>query len=92
MKVHSECGAVTIQEHQQLLLRDALVAGCCSDVIRMRLLEPSDADATRVNCVSVANAIELSSDYSRSFHSGETPDSTSVAETPGGLCATGRSA
>ena len=86
-----ECKAVNIQEHQQLLIRDALVAGVKSDIIRMRLLEQTDEDTTLENCISLASAIELSSDYNRSFRGTEGLDSSvPSSEAASELCATGR--
>ena len=74
-----ECKEVNITEHQQLLLRDALVSGIKSDIIRMRLLELSDNDATLDNCISLASAIELSSDCTKSFRNNEVPETTLAA-------------
>ena len=86
-----ECKAVNIQEHQQLLIQDALVAGVKSDIIRMRLLEQTDEDATLENCISLASAIELSSDYNRSFRGTEGLDSSvPSSEAASDLCSTGR--
>ena len=86
-----ECKAVNIQEHQKFLIRDALVAGVKSDIIRMRLLEQTDENATLENCISLASAIELSSDYNRSFRGTEGLDSSvPSSEAASELCATGR--
>ena len=46
----NESKEVIITEHQQLLLRDALVSGIKNDIKRMRLLEFSDSDGCLENC------------------------------------------
>ena len=66
---HCECKDVLSNAHQDLLLRDALVAGLTSDNIRARLLELDDTKAELADCISLANAVEISTNYSRSFHS-----------------------
>ena len=78
-----ECTAVSAVEHQNHLLRDALVAGISSDSIRARLLELDDQRASLNDCITLASAIEISTDYSKTFHSTSstrgTSDSPSVA-------------
>ena len=63
-----ECEDITAQEHQNLLLRDALVADISSDTIRARLLELRNEKATVEDCITLASAIEISHEYSRNFH------------------------
>ena len=53
---------MNITENQQLLLRDALVSRIKSDIVRMQLLKLSGKEASLDNCISLASAIELSSD------------------------------
>ena len=74
-----ECKEANIAEHQQLLLRDALVSGIKLDIIRMRFLDLSDLEASLDNCKSLASAIELSSDCTKSFQSNKTSEATLVA-------------
>ena len=62
-----ECEALNVMEHQNILLRDAFVAGIHSDSIRTRLLELDDKHATLDECIALANAIEMSNDYSNKF-------------------------
>ena len=64
-----ECESMTAAEHKNLLLRDALVAGLASGEIRARLLELDDSHATLEECVSLANAIEISTECSSKFRS-----------------------
>ena len=62
-----ECSALTIQEHKNILLRDSLVSGLRSDIIRAKLLELTKAEASVDKCKSLAIAIEMSIDFPRSF-------------------------
>ena len=59
----SECKDITTSVHQELLLRDALVAGVSSDIIRARLLKLDDSKANPNDCIFLANAIELSTNH-----------------------------
>ena len=65
------CSDLDIQQHKDYLARDALIAGLRSDTIRARLLELEDSRADIDSCVSLASAIELSTDFSKSFKSPE---------------------
>ena len=62
-----ECKEMTAKQHQDALLRDALVSGVESDMIRVGLLELTDAEATLEHCISVACAVEVSNEFSRQF-------------------------
>ena len=70
-----ECTNVDAKQHQDLLLRDALVSGLRSDQVRARLLE-LDNTKTVEDCIALAKAIDLSLNYSKSFQ-GEYSDSQS---------------
>ena len=61
-----ECTRLTVQAHKDYLVRDALISGLRSDDIRARLLELEDSKADIDSCISLACAIELSSDFSKS--------------------------
>ena len=78
-----ECTSLTVQAHEDYLVRDALISGLRSDDIRVRLLEleysKADIDSTD-SCISLACAIDLSSDISKSFWSVES--STVAAAKP----------
>ena len=78
-----ECNAITADEHKNLLLRDSLISGIASDQIRARLLELDDAHASLNECISLAMAIEISTDYSRSFRSPAEESDTALAITDG---------
>ena len=73
-----ECTRLTVQAHKDHLVRDALLSGFSPDDIRARLLELQDSKADIDSCISLACAIELSSDFSKSFRSAE---SSTVAAT-----------
>ena len=73
-----ECTSLTVQAHKDYLVRDALISGLRSDDIRAKLLELEDSKADIDSCISLACAIELSSDFSKSFRSAE---SSTVAAT-----------
>ena len=73
-----ECNSLTVQARKDYLVRDALISGLRSDVIRARLLEQEASKADIDSCKSLACAIELSSDFSKSFRSAE---SSTVAAT-----------
>ena len=73
-----ECTSLTVQAHKDYLVRDALISGLRSDDIRARLLELEDSKADIDSCISLACAIELSSDSSKFFRSAE---SSTVAAT-----------
>ena len=73
-----ECTSLTVQAHKDYLVRDALISGLRSDDIRARLLELEDSKADIDDCISLACAIELSSDFSKSFRGAE---SSTVAAT-----------
>lgn len=76
-----ECEAVTAAQHQELLLRDALVSGITSDAIRARLLELDNTHNGTAACIALANAIDISTGYSRNFNSGSGSGSgTSIAQ------------
>ena len=62
-----ECKEMTAKQHQDALLRDASVSGVESDMIRVGLLELTDAEATLEHCISVACAVEVSNEFSRQF-------------------------
>ena len=66
-----ECTSLTVQAHKDYLVRDASISGLRSDDIRARLLELEDSKADIDSCISLACAIELSSDFSKSFRSAE---------------------
>ena len=66
-----ESTSLTVQAHQNYLVRDALLLGLSSDDIRTRLLELEDSKADIDSCISLACAIELSSDFSKTFRSAE---------------------
>ncbi len=68
-----ECGELDVQQHKDALVRDALVSGLRSELIRARLLELDDSKASVDGCLSLACAIELSSDFSKSFKAHDTP-------------------
>ena len=63
-----ECKELDIQAHKDNLLCDAFVAGVRSDLIRARLLELSNEKATADECISIAGAVELSTDISRNLN------------------------
>lgn len=87
-----ECKSLTAQEHKELLLRDSLVAGISSDIIRARLLELNDSHASLDECIALATAVEISTDYSRTFHSTTEKESLTLAATEASqACATGSS-
>ena len=73
-----ECKPLTAYVHKQLLLRDALVSGLRSDHVRARLLELDDTKSVD-DCIALANAVELSTDYSRSFRAETSEQSNSVS-------------
>ena len=58
-----------IQEFENYLVRDALVSGLRSDYIRASLLELEDSKDNIDSCISLACAIDLSSDFSKAFRS-----------------------
>ena len=66
-----ECTSLTVQAHKDCLVGDALISGLSSDDIRARLLELADSRSDIDSCISLACAIELSSDFSKSFRSAE---------------------
>ena len=70
--------SLTVQAVKDYLVRDALISGLRSDDIRARLLELEDSKADIDSCIALACAIELSSDFSKSFRSAE---SSTVAAT-----------
>ena len=82
-----DCREVNITEHQQLLLRDALVSGIKSGSIRMRLLELSDEKASLDNCISLGSAIELSSDCTKHYRNNEISAATLAAAPSDGIIA-----
>ena len=61
------CTALTIKQHKDSIIRDALIAGLHSDVIRARLLELNDSEASLSDCIARANAVKISTDFSKSF-------------------------
>ena len=73
-----ESTSLTVQAHKDYLVRNALKSGLKFDDIRARLLELEDSKADIDSCISLACAIELSSDFSKSFRSAE---SSTVAAT-----------
>ena len=75
-----ECSDLTIQEHKDILLCDGSVSGQQSDIIRSRLLELTNAEASLDKCKSMATAIEMSTEFSRSFvaSGSSTSDSSQV--------------
>ena len=72
-----ECTSLTVQAHKDYLVREALISGLRSDYIRAGLLELEDSKANIGSCIS-AWAIELYSDFSKSFKNAE---SSTVAAT-----------
>ena len=62
-----ECTSLTVQAHKDYLVRNALISGLRFDDIQARLLELEDSKADIDSCISLACAIELSSDFSKSF-------------------------
>ncbi len=56
----------------------------------MRLLEQSDDEANLENCISLASAIELSSDYTKNFRGNDVPMTESTSVDNSSLCATGK--
>ena len=75
-----ECTRLTVQAHKDYLVRDALISGLKYDDIRARLLELEDSKADIDSCISLVCAIELCSDFSKSFRSAES--STVAAAKP----------
>ena len=73
-----ECTSLTVQAHKDYLVRDALISGLRSDGIQSRLLELEDSKADINSCISLACAIELSSDFSKSFRSAESSTVTAA--------------
>ena len=57
------CAAITAQQHQESLIRDALIAGNQSDGIQTRLLELNDGKASLDDCLALASAIEVRHNY-----------------------------
>ena len=74
-----ECKEMTAKQHQDARLRDALVSGVESDMIRVRLLELKDAEATLEHCISVACAEEVSNEFSRQFKTDNNEATPSLA-------------
>ena len=80
-----ECSDLTIHEQKDILLRDGyycyyyLVSGLRSDIIRARLLELTNAEASLDKCKSLVTAIEMFTDFSRSFVASESSTSDSSA-------------
>ena len=74
------CKSLSLKEHKDSLVRDAFVAGIHSEVIRARLLELSDAEASLTDCLAKATAIELSTDFSRSFQDSSSLPSVSCVQ------------
>jgi len=74
-----DCKALSLKEHKDSLLRDALIAGLKSDIIRARLLELTDSEASLADCLAKAAAVELSTDFSKSFQPEIDLTSSSVA-------------
>ena len=64
-----ECTSLTVQAHKDYLVRDALLSGLRSYDILARLLELEDSKAGIDSRISLACAIELTSDFSKSFRS-----------------------
>ena len=62
-----ECTSLSIQAHNDYLVRDALISGFRSDDVRARLLELEDSKANIDSCISLACAIDLSSDFRNLF-------------------------
>jgi len=77
------CQALSIRQHKDTLLRDALVAGIQSDVIRARLLELNDSEANLTDCLARANAVELSTDFTKLFQPPTSQQETSLAVVQG---------
>ena len=63
-----ECQDVTAAHHRNLLSRDSLVSGLRSDLVRAMLLELDNTKSVD-DCFALANAIDLSLDYSKSYQS-----------------------
>ena len=80
-----ESSDLTIHEHKDILLRDGyyyyyyyyLVSGLRSDIIRARLLELTNTEASLDKCKSLVTAIEMFTDFSRSFVASESSTSDS---------------
>ena len=62
-----QCTSCTVQAPKDYLIRAALLSECRSDDIRARLLEMEYAKANIDSCISLACAIELSSDFPKPF-------------------------
>ena len=75
-----ECTSLTVQAHEDYLVRNAQISGLRSDDIRARLLELEDSKADIDSCISLSCGIELSNDFSKSFRSAES--STAAASKP----------
>ena len=73
------CAAITAKQHQESLIRDALIAGIQSDGIRIRLLELNDDKASLDDCLALASAIEVSTQLSKDFNPYNHDDSVYAA-------------
>ena len=75
-----DCGStsLTVQAFEDYLVRDAVKSGLSSDDIRESLLELVEFQPDIDSCKSLACAIELSCDFSKSFRSAKSSTAAAV--------------